>query len=252
MRHVEATRDGDPIDLAMLENEVHPGEPFRREEAAGQNPTHRGTRESAARASAISPNKKETPVETHDTGASTQALPLAGVRTKKPRRLEMRSREGVGHGPRQGSYEEVPAREPRRPPSRGAPGPDRTARGAGEEQDPGARPETATDGRGNFSPFTLTRWRRRHHGRRPGEHTDSGLHVQLCGDVHLVELRHVRFTERCLMFDINDFDETLVGPWEWDVKRSPASVHLPNDRIEPLIARTAGRLFSGVLRCQGP
>ncbi len=53
---------------------------------------------------------------------------------------------------------------------------------------------------------------------------DSGIAVQLCGDAHLLNFRLLASPERRLMFDINDFDETLPGPWEWDVKRLSASL----------------------------
>ncbi|MFJ8275726.1 DUF2252 domain-containing protein [Streptomyces griseoviridis] len=53
---------------------------------------------------------------------------------------------------------------------------------------------------------------------------DSGLRVQLCGDAHLLNFRLLASPERHLLFDINDFDETLPGPWEWDVKRLAASL----------------------------
>ncbi len=51
----------------------------------------------------------------------------------------------------------------------------------------------------------------------------SGLHVQLCGDAHLSNFGVFASPERRLVFDLNDFDETLPGPWEWDVKRLAAS-----------------------------
>ncbi|MEV4860510.1 DUF2252 domain-containing protein [Streptomyces ossamyceticus] len=52
----------------------------------------------------------------------------------------------------------------------------------------------------------------------------SGLTAQLCGDAHMLNFRLLASPERQLMFDINDFDETLPGPWEWDVKRLAASL----------------------------
>ncbi len=52
---------------------------------------------------------------------------------------------------------------------------------------------------------------------------NSGLKVQLCGDAHLSNFGLFASPERTLMFDVNDFDETLPGPWEWDVKRLAAS-----------------------------
>ncbi|WP_372350665.1 DUF2252 domain-containing protein [Streptomyces sp. KL116D] len=53
---------------------------------------------------------------------------------------------------------------------------------------------------------------------------DSGLRAQLCGDAHMLNFRLLASPERHLMFDVNDFDETLPGPWEWDVKRLAASL----------------------------
>src|SRR5262245_35042526 len=53
-----------------------------------------------------------------------------------------------------------------------------------------------------------------------------GLPVQACGDVHLGNFGLFGSTERRLVFDINDFDETLPGPWEWDVKRLVASLEI--------------------------
>ncbi|WP_318216254.1 DUF2252 domain-containing protein [Streptomyces sp. SCL15-6] len=50
----------------------------------------------------------------------------------------------------------------------------------------------------------------------------SGLQVQLCGDAHPLNFRLLASPERRLVFDINDFDETLPGPFEWDVKRLAA------------------------------
>jgi uncharacterized protein (DUF2252 family) len=52
----------------------------------------------------------------------------------------------------------------------------------------------------------------------------SGITVQLCGDAHLMNFGAYASPDRRLMFDLNDFDETLPGPWEWDVKRLAASV----------------------------
>ena len=51
----------------------------------------------------------------------------------------------------------------------------------------------------------------------------SGLRVQACGDAHLANFGMFASPERDLMFDVNDFDETIPGPWEWDVKRLAAS-----------------------------
>ena len=52
----------------------------------------------------------------------------------------------------------------------------------------------------------------------------SGITVQVCGDAHLSNFGFFATPERSLAFDVNDFDETLPGPWEWDVKRLAASI----------------------------
>jgi hypothetical protein len=52
----------------------------------------------------------------------------------------------------------------------------------------------------------------------------SGLRVQACGDAHLLNFGGFATPERQIVFDINDLDETLPAPWEWDVKRLTASV----------------------------
>jgi uncharacterized protein (DUF2252 family) len=54
----------------------------------------------------------------------------------------------------------------------------------------------------------------------------SGIRVQLCGDAHLSNFGMFGSPERHLIFDVNDFDETGPGPWEWDVKRLAASVEV--------------------------
>jgi len=52
----------------------------------------------------------------------------------------------------------------------------------------------------------------------------SGLTTQICGDAHLSNFGLFASPERSTMFDVNDFDETLPGPWEWDLKRLAASI----------------------------
>jgi uncharacterized protein (DUF2252 family) len=51
----------------------------------------------------------------------------------------------------------------------------------------------------------------------------TGIQAQLCGDAHLLNFGAYASPERALLFDLNDFDETLPGPWEWDIKRLAAS-----------------------------
>jgi hypothetical protein len=59
----------------------------------------------------------------------------------------------------------------------------------------------------------------------------TGLRVQACGDCHLMNFGGFATPERNIIFDINDFDETLPGPWEWDVKRLAASFVLAGRSI---------------------
>ena len=54
----------------------------------------------------------------------------------------------------------------------------------------------------------------------------SGLVAQICGDAHLANFGVFASPERRLVFDINDFDETLPGPWEWDIKRLATSLEV--------------------------
>ena len=55
---------------------------------------------------------------------------------------------------------------------------------------------------------------------------NTGINVQACGDAHVSNFGLFQSPERRLVFDINDFDETLRGPWEWDVKRLAASIEI--------------------------
>jgi uncharacterized protein (DUF2252 family) len=72
----------------------------------------------------------------------------------------------------------------------------------------------------------------------------SGFNVQLCGDAHLLNFGVFASPERQMLFDLNDFDETLPGPWEWDVKRLATSFEVagrdlgfsPSDRRDIVTA----------------
>lgn len=59
----------------------------------------------------------------------------------------------------------------------------------------------------------------------------SGIRVQACGDAHLCNFGGFATPERRVVFDINDFDETLPGPWEWDLKRLAASIVVAGRQI---------------------
>ena len=79
-------------------------------------------------------------------------------------------------------------------------------------------------GRMGLSPFTFLRGSAAVMAADLAAAPDTGLTVQLCGDAHLVNFGLFGSPERRLVFDINDFDETWPGPWEWDVKRLAASL----------------------------
>ena len=75
----------------------------------------------------------------------------------------------------------------------------------------------------------------------------SGLKVQLCGDAHLSNFGMYASPERRLVFDLSDFDETLPGPWEWDVKRLAASFSIAA-RFNGLDQRASCKLARRVVR----
>jgi uncharacterized protein (DUF2252 family) len=79
-------------------------------------------------------------------------------------------------------------------------------------------------GRMLVSPFTFYRGAAKIMAQDLAATPRSGLNVQCCGDAHLSNFGVFASAERRLMFDINDFDETLPGPWEWDVKRLTVSM----------------------------
>ncbi|HKP91518.1 MAG TPA: DUF2252 domain-containing protein [Thermoleophilaceae bacterium] len=76
------------------------------------------------------------------------------------------------------------------------------------------------------SPFAFYRGAARVMAFDLAETPTTGVRVQLCGDAHLSNFGGFASPERDVLFDLNDFDETLPGPWEWDVKRLAASVEI--------------------------
>ena len=78
-------------------------------------------------------------------------------------------------------------------------------------------------GRMLVSPFTFYRGAAKLMAADLADAQRTGLRVQLCGDVHLSNFGGFAAPDRRLVFDINDFDETLPGPFEWDLKRLVAS-----------------------------
>src|SRR6478752_10886355 len=78
-------------------------------------------------------------------------------------------------------------------------------------------------GRMLVSPFTFYRGAAKIMAADLKQTPTAGLNVQLCGDAHLSNFGAFASPERTLVFDLNDFDETLPGPFEYDVKRMAAS-----------------------------
>src|SRR5271169_3815973 len=76
------------------------------------------------------------------------------------------------------------------------------------------------------SPFTFFRGAAILQARDLAHAPVSGITVQACGDCHLANFGGFASPERVLVFDINDFDETFPGPWEWDMKRLGTSLIL--------------------------
>jgi uncharacterized protein (DUF2252 family) len=114
-------------------------------------------------------------------------------------------------------------------------------------------------GRMLVSPFTFYRGAAMLMAQDLASTPRSGLTVQCCGDAHLSNFGVFASPERRLVFDVNDFDETLPGPWEWDVKRLATSMLIAardngfnvNDQArvvsETVMAyRTAMRQFAGM------
>ncbi len=86
-----------------------------------------------------------------------------------------------------------------------------------------------------------------YHGAAPSmaydlSHTPStGLNLHICADNHLVNFGGFVSGERWLVFDLNDFDETLIAPWGWDVKRLTANFVIAS-RANGVKQMTAGKL----------
>jgi uncharacterized protein (DUF2252 family) len=97
-----------------------------------------------------------------------------------------------------------------------------------EEQEAVRVPELVPIRRGRMlvSPFTYYRGAALPMARDLAATPVSGFAVQACGDAHLANFGVFGSPERRLVFDVNDFDETLPGPWEWDVKRLAASMEV--------------------------
>jgi len=95
------------------------------------------------------------------------------------------------------------------------------------------------------SPFTFLRGSAALMAYDLAETPRTGIQVQACGDCHLLNFGLFATPERHLVFDVNDFDETLPAPWEWDLKRLAVSfvIAARDDKLSEAQARSA------VMRC---
>jgi uncharacterized protein (DUF2252 family) len=109
-------------------------------------------------------------------------------------------------------------------------------------------------GRMMVSPFTFYRGAAKIMAADLKDTAIAGLNVQLCGDAHLSNFGAFASPERTLVFDLNDFDETYRGPWEWDLKRLAASVVVASrengysEEVCRDIARSVGREYRQWIR----
>ena len=105
-------------------------------------------------------------------------------------------------------------------------------------------------GRMSVSPFTFYRGAAKVMATDLKDTPTAGLEVQLCGDAHLSNFGVFASPERALLFDLNDFDETLPGPFEYDVKRMAASFTIAghNNGFTKADARAATQASVGAYR----
>ncbi len=125
-----------------------------------------------------------------------------------------------------------------------------------EEQNTTREPDLVPvrHGRMMVSPFTFYRGAAKIMAADLKDTPVAGLNVQLCGDAHLSNFGAFASPERTLLFDLNDFDETLPGPFEYDVKRMAASFTIAarNNGFSKADARAAtGALGAGLSRSDG-
>src|SRR3954469_4694679 len=153
------------------------------------------------------------------------------------------------------------AATPRRSPADWAPAPDRADPVAVLEGQSASRLQELVPiryGRMLASPFSFYRGAAALMAADLAGHPVSGFDVQLCGDAHVANFGVFLAPDRRPVFDVNDFDETHVGPWEWDVQRLAASITVlcrhrgmpKRARREAVLAtvaayRTAMREFAG-------
>ena len=140
----------------------------------------------------------------------------------------------------QGRPEARPARQPRGLRAAAGPRPDRDPRGAGGGPAPRASSRCATSG-WRSRPFAYYRGTPAVMAFDLAGTPRTDIEVQASGDAHLSNFGLFASPERTLVFDANDFDETLPGPWEWDVKRLAASMVIAGGPTVSAPRRTAWR-----------
>lgn len=102
----------------------------------------------------------------------------------------------------------------------------------------------------SITPFTFYRGSASIMAYDLGALPNSGILTQLCGDAHMSNFGAFASPERSLLFDVNDFDETAVGPFEWDVLRLAASAVLAarDNGFGPEVERRASRAAAAAYR----
>src|SRR6187399_2418550 len=109
-------------------------------------------------------------------------------------------------------------------------------------------------GRMTVSPFTFYRGAAAVMAADLAGTPTSGLRVQACGDAHLSNFGVFAAPDRRLVFDLNDFDESLPGPWEWDLKRLAASFEIAGRengygrKERDAVLATLGRQYRSAMR----
>ena len=194
-------------------------------------------------------------VKTGDAARRSTAAPTSGADS---------ARAGTGEQPsradREARGKDARALAPLESQAEFTPDPSRDPVGLLLEQDKSRVPELVPvrNGRMLVSAFTYFRGAALPMAADLATTPTSGLRAQLCGDAHLSNFGAFASPDRRLVFDVNDFDETLPGPFEWDVKRLAASLAVAGrdngfgrkDRRKIILAgigryRTAMREFAG-------
>ena len=177
-----------------------------------------------------------------------------GARAARPGPARAETAEQLSHADRVARGKDARAAAPRESQAEFTPGGSRDPVGLLLGQAKSRVPELVPvrHGRMLVSPFTFYRGAALPMAADLAGTPSSGLRVQLCGDAHLSNFGAFASPERNLVFDVNDFDETLPGPFEWDVKRLAASVAVAvrDNGFDTRAERTAARRCAHVYRTE--